>query len=67
MTTNEFKIIYPTKKETHTVTFPHFLENNNEFIYSIYTELKVCLSSNVSYEFYTFDSIHCKLQGRGHF
>ena len=24
----------------HTVTIPNFLENNNEFTYSIYTDLK---------------------------
>ena len=30
-------IIYPTKKETHTVAFSNFLENNNTFSYFIYT------------------------------
>ena len=38
----EDAIIYPTKKEMHTVTFPNFLENNKKFSYSIYTNLKCC-------------------------
>ena len=30
----------------HTVTFPNFLENNNTFSYSIYTDLK-CVNRTV--------------------
>ena len=34
-------ILYiPSKKETHTVAFSNFLENNNKFSYFIYTVLK---------------------------
>ena len=29
----------PNKNETHTITFPEFLENNNKFCYSIHTDL----------------------------
>ena len=32
-------IIYQTKIEKHTVTFPDFLENNNKLSYSRYTDL----------------------------
>ena len=50
--------IYPTKKETHTVAFSNFLENNNKFSYFIYTDLECVDRAVHPMNFTNLDSIH---------
>ena len=61
----------PDKKETHTVTFSHYLENDSKFIYSIYADLQYVNRAAYSMIFTHLDSTHCLLivkeQGTGIF
>ena len=42
-----YRVCLPDKKETHTVTFPNFLENSDKVSYPIYTDLKCVINRTV--------------------
>ena len=48
----------PDKKETHTVAFSNFLENNKRFSYIVYTDLKCVHRAVYPMNFTHLDSIH---------